>query len=123
MTYNPEIEDSLTIEDILERPRPFTDHSKSNPGLHMLYVKSAVRTLLDIDSALAEFYGRANGNYLDTIIAVQKARADLIKYDQAFVDAQDFVKLFGTHLEEKLVIGALREERALAEREAMTPDD
>jgi hypothetical protein len=75
-------------------PSPFTmgDHRKSNPRLHMLYVKWAVRHLAIIDRILDEVWGLGNLNMTDVAVAVQTERKKLVESNPAYLDADLIIK-------------------------------
>lgn len=75
------------------------DHRCSNPGLHMLYVKSAVKHLAILDRMIAELYGQSNLNLTDAICGLQEAREKLLRTNPAYIDAQEVIDNYmeGTH--------------------------
>lgn len=73
-------------------PCPYLeDHRRDNPGLHLLYVKTAVRHLTMIDRMLSEVW--AQGNLNDLGSAMQRERAELLRTNPAYIDAQEILDL------------------------------
>ena len=67
------------------------DHRKTNPGLHLLYVKTAVVHLTVIDECLKKLEYQSNLNMLDSIQALYKERGKLVKNNAAYADAQEIL--------------------------------
>lgn len=72
---------------------PKKDWSKENPGLHMLYVKWAFRHLVLIDRMIKMFFEISNTNTAQTAEVLLKHRSMLLRNDQAYRDADDFIQL------------------------------
>lgn len=73
--------------------RTIEDHSKSNPGLHLHYIKTAVRHLIIIDKSLAAFSGCANLNMHGPYDALWGARQQLIAENMAYAEADEILKI------------------------------
>ena len=69
-----------------------SDYRKSNPGLHMFYVKSAAVHLAFIDKTLKKLYGFSNTNTSEFASALQMVRAKKIKEDTAYADAHEILE-------------------------------
>jgi hypothetical protein len=69
------------------------DHSQSNPGLHLLYVKWAIehlhRVLKDIDFYLK----KSNWNWNQTGFALIEDYKRIVKEDKAYEDAHEVLML------------------------------
>ena len=70
------------------------DHREENAGLHLLYVKTAVKHLKYIDEVLGKLDDFANMNILDLSCAIQKERTKLVKENAAYADADEIVQIF-----------------------------
>jgi hypothetical protein len=92
--------------------KPFkVDYRQSNPGLHMLYVKTAVDHLALIDRQMAELSGRANGNLLDMVEAMEKQREKLVTENAAYFDAAHILEILrGTANPSGMKVGRDEEE-------------
>lgn len=69
------------------------DHRKTNPTLHLLYVKTAVQHLLILDSFLVRLHNLANLNLVEAISALSKERERLVKTNAAYADAQEIIEI------------------------------
>lgn len=67
------------------------DHRETNPSLHMLYTKWAVRHLTLIDQILEAIASEANGNLLPLYASVEKQRKRLVTRNAAYHDAQEIL--------------------------------
>lgn len=68
------------------------DWRKTNPGLHLLYVKTAVRHLRLIDNQLSELHMESNLNLTDMIEAMQHQRMVLVFSNAAYWDAAEILR-------------------------------
>lgn len=83
-----------------KRPRPAPnakptfeqDHRKTNPGLHLFYVKTAVTHLRTIDKCQEALGNHSNGNLLDMQVAINTQRWLLVANDAAYADAQEILE-------------------------------
>jgi hypothetical protein len=64
---------------------------RENPGLHALYVRTAVQHILALNKAIDDLGRFSNTNLMDAQIALVKARDFLIDTDPAFVDANEIL--------------------------------
>jgi hypothetical protein len=80
--------DDFTYEEY-QKPEFEDDHRKSNPKLHMLYVKWACKHLTIIDGCIKKMNRESNCNMHDPIEALRNARAKLIKENAAYFDAHE----------------------------------
>ena len=71
------------------------DWRKTNPGLHLLYVKTAVKHLVAIDDMLLKLNDFSNGNMMGAIEALDNERAKLVKTNAAYADADEIIKSIG----------------------------
>lgn len=93
-TGEPEIDAVISdaVESLNHREPKFTeDWRKDNPGLHMLYVKSALEHLTAIDLAIARFDSFSNLNMMDPIAALGGARSKLVNTNAAYYDASTMI--------------------------------
>ena len=67
------------------------DNRDSNPHLHMLYVKWAVKHLVAIDKAIECLSDMHNLNLFDIIEAMQIQRDKLINENAAYADADEIL--------------------------------
>lgn len=67
------------------------DLRKENPGLHLLYVKWAVKHLVLLDSMIQRLWSEANLNLWDAGMALKKERDRLVKKNAAYADAQEIL--------------------------------
>ena len=68
-----------------------SDQSKSNPGLHLLYVKWAVMHLTAIDEMLAKLSNFSNANMHGPYAMLLDARTMLVNTNLAYADAADML--------------------------------
>lgn len=68
------------------------DHRQTNPGLHMLYTKTAVVHLVEIDKAIRTFGNFANLNMLDIQSALFTERKKLVTENAAYAEADEILK-------------------------------
>lgn len=64
-----------------------SDHRESNPGLHALYVKWAVQTLTDVQTALEALESRSQWTSSRLALALRTEMQAIISEDAAFHDA------------------------------------
>lgn len=69
------------------------DWRKENPGLHMHYVKTAVRHLILIDRAIKSFEDCNNFNMYAPAASLSLARAKMIDENPAYADADEILKI------------------------------
>lgn len=77
--------------------------SKSNPGLHLLYVKWACKHLCLISKFRTELYNQSNNNLINIIAVIDSEVNNLIKNNKAYEDAAEIlesIKEFITNKEE-----------------------
>jgi uncharacterized 2Fe-2S/4Fe-4S cluster protein (DUF4445 family) len=67
------------------------DVREENPGLHLLYVKTAVKHLTLIDRMLQVVEDQANLNMLDLLTAMAAERQKLLDTNAAYADAQEIL--------------------------------
>lgn len=71
------------------------DWRKKNPGLHMLYTKTAVRHLRLIDEQLTNLHNESNLNLGEMIEAIQHQRMVLVFSNAAYWDAEEILRSMG----------------------------
>lgn len=74
-----------------QKPEFDDDHRKSNPGLHMLYVKWACKHLTIIDGCIKKMNRESNCNMHEPVEALRKSRAGLIANNAAYHDAHEIM--------------------------------
>jgi len=67
------------------------DQRKNNPGLHMLYTKTAIIHLVAIRKMLKKLYSFANTNMTDMIIAIHEQEEKLIETSAAYAEANEIL--------------------------------
>jgi hypothetical protein len=67
------------------------DWRKEKPGLHMLYTKTAVKHLTEMDRAIKAFDGFSNLNMLGVTMALIKERERLVNNNAAYAEAQEIL--------------------------------
>lgn len=80
----------------MKTPKFKTDFRKTNPTLHLLYVKWAVANLVVIDRAIKQLEKQANISLYGTIYALIKERNKLLKEDAAYADANEILQIART---------------------------
>jgi len=74
-------------------PKSFTqDFRKENPGLHLLYVKTAVKHLHLIGQMMRQASDCSNMNMLGVYDALLKEREILVTTNAAYADADEILK-------------------------------
>jgi hypothetical protein len=68
------------------------DQRKKNPGLHLLYVEWAIAHLKALDDCISKLEAFSNLNMLDSIVALGKERAKLVRDNAAYFDADRFLR-------------------------------
>ena len=77
----------------MKNPQFKEDWRKENPKLHLLYVKLGVKHLSIIDNCYKQLSSTCNVNMAGPLIALQKERNKLLKYNAAYADAQEILDL------------------------------
>lgn len=78
-----------------QKKSPFqTDFRKTNPNLHMFYVKQAVLHLREIDRAIRSLDRLSNLNMSDVIQAMLTERKRLVEENAAYADAQEIIQIY-----------------------------
>ena len=80
----------------------FADHRKTNPGLHLLYVKWAVQHLRAIDLAIQSLGRFSNLNLIDSLSALQIERAKLVEGNAAYTEAHAILYVLGLDAESEV---------------------
>jgi len=83
--------DDDVIKEFLDNHEFEQDHRKSNPGLHLLYVKWAIQHLTTINVSIEKISKYSNLNMFDILNAMWKEREKLIKNNAAYADAQEII--------------------------------
>lgn len=68
------------------------DYRQENPGLHLLYVKTAVLHLHVIDTQIQELNDLANGFLNDIVRSMIREREYLVKNNPAYSDAASILE-------------------------------
>lgn len=69
-----------------------SDYRKTNPSLHMLYVKTACRHLAMLDQTIQRFVMEANLNLHDSMGALIEERQKLVQTSAAHADADEILQ-------------------------------
>lgn len=67
------------------------DWRKDKPALHMLYTKSAVKHLVEMEKAIRTFDGFGSLNMRDVTMALIKERDRLVNNNAAYAEAQEIL--------------------------------
>lgn len=67
------------------------DLTKSNPAVHLLYVKWGVKHLAIIEGCILKLSNLSNTNMMDIICAMQAEYDKLIATNQAYKDAKEIL--------------------------------
>jgi hypothetical protein len=70
------------------------DFRETNPALHLLFVKRAVKHLLILDRQIQELHDCSNLNMLDAATNLRTERDALTTENTAYADADEIVALF-----------------------------
>lgn len=70
------------------------DFRKSNPGLHLLYVKHAIKHLRYINKCIKKFNGFSNTNMLPILEALTAEKDKLIANNAAYADANEIILIY-----------------------------
>jgi hypothetical protein len=78
----------------VDKPEPdyIEDYRKTNPDLHQLYTKWAVRNLAIIDQAIHRLCDIAQVTMVDMVTAMQAERQKLIDNHASYADADEILK-------------------------------
>lgn len=80
----------------MKTPKFKSDFRKTNPALHLLYVKWAVANLVAIDRAIKKLEKLACFSLYGSIAALFKERDRLVKEDAAHADAFEILQIAKT---------------------------
>ena len=72
------------------------DFRKTNPTLHLLYVKWAIANLVAIDRAIRQMTKLNHNSLNEAIWALLKQKEKLIKEDAAHADANEILQIANT---------------------------
>lgn len=75
------------------------DYSEKNPGLHLLYVKWAVKHLYEVNKMIIRLDQFHNVNMVDFVLAIIKEKEKIIKSNKAYFDANEIIESIGLGLE------------------------
>lgn len=73
------------------------DYRESNPGLHMLYTKWAIKHLVVIDEFYQKISNFSNLNMMDLLETIKNERAKLILTNAAYADADEILESIKKH--------------------------
>lgn len=76
-----------------------SDFRKTNPPLHLFYVKLACRNLSIIDRHLMELDAASSTSLADLSVAVRRERQKLVEEDAAYADAHEILLAISGQLE------------------------
>ena len=76
----------------------------SDPGLHYLYVRSAIKHLIAIDQVIQRLWDFSNMNLLDSCDALMKERKHLLDTKAAYAEADEWLKEIRAEQQKGIVI-------------------
>lgn len=77
----------------MKTPQFQSDFRKTNPALHLLYVKWAVANLVTLDRAIKQIEKRGHNSLNEACRALIKERNKLVKEDAAHADANEILQI------------------------------
>ena len=80
----------------MKTPKFKSDFRKTNPALHLLYVKWAVANLVAIDHATKKLEKQCHCSLFEAIGALVKEKSRLVKEDAAHADAYEILQISKT---------------------------